>query len=214
MNPDLRAFFWVNDLAGHYPILDWIMKRAANDYLIPVTMALFFVGLWISRGKAEHRERRQRTILISMVGAAFATAIVKISNEFFFRPRPFIGHEVNMLFYEPIDSSFPSNAAAVVFAVAFGMWLGHRKAGYILGFLALLMGFSRVYVGIHYPLDIVGGFACGAAGSTLAWLLFKGFAKLESIVPARGNDPLMTILYNILRPVATIIGMLRALHLA
>jgi len=49
----------------------------------------------------------------------------------------------------------------VLFGMAWGIFLYNRKAGSVLLALAAIMGFSRVYVGIHYPLDIVGGMVLG-----------------------------------------------------
>ncbi|HEX77361.1 MAG TPA: phosphatase PAP2 family protein [Dehalococcoidia bacterium] len=219
MTFDEWLFLGINGLAGHWGPADWIMQRATNDYLIPVIMALSLLGLWIlsRRLPTPQRARLQRLLWVAMIGAGFSTAIVKICNLYYFRPRPFDALDeslVNLLFYKPIDPSFPSNCAAVTFAVAFGVWLGQPRAGYALGMLALLMSFARVYVGVHYPMDIVGGFGCGLTGTGLAWLLFRGFAKLERLVPATGDNIFITIAYSLLRAPTTMLNFLRSLHLA
>ena len=66
---------------------------------------------------------------------------------------------VNLLFYQPTDSSFPSNSAAAAFAIAAAVWCVNRRIGTVLFIAAAIYGFSRVYVGVHYPADILGGAA-------------------------------------------------------
>ena len=97
-----------------------------------------------------------------------ASALVNLSNLVYFRERPFRWHEVNLLFYYPSDSSFPSNSATVVAAVAVTVWLRNRSWGWPMLLLAVAFAFSRVYAGVHYPGDVLGGFVLGSAS---AWAL-------------------------------------------
>jgi undecaprenyl-diphosphatase len=95
-------------------------------------------------------------------------------NALFNKPRPFDAEAaVNLLFYRPTDPSFPSNMAAVVFGLAIAVWLRNRKVGFWLMGMATLASFARVYVGIHYPADILGGAFFGLLGVGLAFLLIK-----------------------------------------
>lgn len=57
----------------------------------------------------------------------------------------------------PTDYSFPSDHATIAAALAAGLWLANRKVGAIAAVLALVEGFSRVYLGLHYPHDIAAG---------------------------------------------------------
>ncbi|MDQ3858516.1 MAG: phosphatase PAP2 family protein [Actinomycetota bacterium] len=80
------------------------------------------------------------------------------------RPRPFerLG-EAEPLLGGTVGASFPSGHAATSFAGAVALALLARRAVPALFLLAALVAFSRVYVGVHYPLDILGGAALGAA---------------------------------------------------
>ena len=127
-------------------------------------MSLFLLALWFIGRSTKLRERYQLAVVQAAASMGIATGFVKIINLFYYRPRPFedmpeLVVQVERLFYQPQDSSFPSNPAAVVFAIAPAVWLAHRKMGWFLYFLAALMCFARVYVGVHYPLDIIGGAA-------------------------------------------------------
>ena len=87
-----------------------------------------------------------------------ASAVVFICNLFYFRERPFTLSEVNLLFYMPTDSSFPSNTAAGLVGLSMPI-LFERKRLFILALLGcILICFARIYVGIHYPSDVLVGF--------------------------------------------------------
>jgi len=179
---DKTIFFWINDLAGKVPIIDRFMRLMGNDYFILVCMALVVFALWFSGRDPEHRERNQRAVWCALIGAGFACAIVAICNAFYDRPRPFEMYpgEVELLFYRPTDPSFPSNTAATAFAFASGIWLGNRKVGYFLLLPAFLVSFARVFIGVHYPFDILGAALVGIAASLGALLVLRIFEPLPT----------------------------------
>jgi undecaprenyl-diphosphatase len=116
--------------------------------------------------------------LIALMGIGLANGLVALCNHYFFRTRPFNEISlmpVNLLFYRPTDSSFPSNFEAVLFTIGVAVCTKNKKVGIILLAVALLGGFSRIYVGIHYPLDILGGAVIGLMSSLLAYEFCKIF---------------------------------------
>ena len=77
-------------------------------------------------------------------------------------PRPFdILPQVYPLLPEN-GYAFPSGHATFFMALTFSLFFLHRKAGYIFMFFALLIGFARIIAGVHFPIDILGGFILGA----------------------------------------------------
>ncbi|MBI4305076.1 MAG: phosphatase PAP2 family protein, partial [Chloroflexi bacterium] len=78
---------------------------------------------------------------------------------FWARPRPFnaMPDQVNLLFYPSTDPSFPANPAAVGFAAATAVWLANRKLGVLLAVTTVVQAVARVYVGVFYPTDVIGG---------------------------------------------------------
>jgi undecaprenyl-diphosphatase len=176
---DYWLFALVNGLAGRWPWLDALARLLLNDYFVPAVLALALLALWFERDKDPIRlenpsglslgyTSNQRAVLVATLSAALANILLKGMNLLYFRPRPFTGHPVNLLFYQPTDSSFPSNAAALGFAIAAGVWFHHRAWGWNLLALAALFGLSRIFGGVHYPSDVIAGAALGWGS---AWLI-------------------------------------------
>jgi undecaprenyl-diphosphatase len=159
---DTSVFLWINGLAGKVAAIDEFFKGIANDYFAIIIACLVLVWLWFATRDSVQREKNQRTVLTAMISVGIASALMLLSNHYYFRTRPFDtlpASSVNLLFYRPTDSSFPSNYAAVLFAIAIAVFIKNKKYGSWLLALAVLAGFGRIYIGVHYPLDILGGAA-------------------------------------------------------
>ena len=169
---DTQWFYAINGLAGKNLFFDRLFQGISNDYFSIIVICLVLVWLWFSARDIKQSERNQRAIVISLIGVGLAMAFVDICNLFYFRGRPFNvlpADTVHLLFYKPHDSSFPSNFTAVVFALSMPIWFANKKYGTALLILALLSSFGRVYIGVHYPLDIIGGIGFAAAGCLAGW---------------------------------------------
>ncbi|MDO4975266.1 MAG: phosphatase PAP2 family protein, partial [Alphaproteobacteria bacterium] len=98
------------------------------------------------------------------------------------RTRPWeLFDEVQLFIKDPGDSSFPSGHSANSMAVAFALWLNinekkYKKYGIIAIIFATMIGISRIYLGVHYPLDVLIGFVLGIICSII---VHKVFTKLE-----------------------------------
>jgi undecaprenyl-diphosphatase len=182
-------FLLINGLAGKVPPIDEFFKGAANDYFLPVVTCLILVALWFGTRDIRQREMNQSAIVTAVISIGIVNGLIHVSNYLYFAARPFNAlppGSINLLFYKPTDSTFPSNFAAVLFAIAIPILTKNRKIGIVLLFLALLGGFAGIYVGIHYPLDILGGAAFGTLASFLAYgvsrVLGSAFANMLSFM--------------------------------
>lgn len=162
LHADRAVFLFINGLGGHFAFIDDFVAGIANDYFLIVGFFLILIALWFGTRDAVQRKINQTAAISAIISLGIAQSIVDILNVFFFRPRPFTILPTRLLFYAPTDSSFPSNAATIAFAIAFGTFFVNRKAGGILLILASMLAFARVYVGIHYPSDVLGGAAIAA----------------------------------------------------
>ena len=158
--------------------MDRIVEVTVSDYLVPLTMALVFLGLWFAGHSKAHREQNQLGAMTAILSVAMANFIVELFNKFWYRPRPFEVLDVDLLFYMPTDSSFPANPAAFGFALALGVWIWNRKAGWMLLAPAVLFSLSRMYAGVFYPLDVIGGASVGVAAALLCGCLMLIFKRI------------------------------------
>jgi undecaprenyl-diphosphatase len=86
---------------------------------------------------------------------------------FYFKPRPYVKHRVGILIPSKMDSTFPSKHTLFVFAISTSIFFYNRVLGSILWVLSVLTGFSRIWVGHHYPSDVIGSAFIATMTSTL-----------------------------------------------
>ena len=173
MELDQKLFIWINSFAGKSSIVDNLASILCSDHFFPVLLSLLLLGLWFGSNNLKNRVIYQKCVFISFIGLAIANLNVALVNFIFFRDRPFNNHEVTLLFYEPTDSSFPSNAIAATTALACGIWIANKRLGSISFGAVLIFGFIRVFSGIHYPIDILGGLLIGILSTVVARYIIK-----------------------------------------
>lgn len=163
---DASLFEIINQLAGKVPWLDVIMIFSAK--YLPIIFAVALIVAYLS-----FRADQQRMAVLAGISALIALGIAQSIAFLDPRPRPYLTHVAHLLIERSNDPSFPSDHATFSFAIATMIWLYNRKAGVILIGLAGLVGFSRVYVGTHYPMDVIGGAALGIVVSLITEHLSK-----------------------------------------
>lgn len=156
---DFTLFKIINGLSGRWQTLDSFSSIAASDYLIPMMIGLILTYLWFGNANPLERERRQWATMAALIHMTIASFTVLVINQYAYRFRPFDILDHNLLFYMPTDSSFPSNAAVGTLAVSIPFFF-EKKIGWgtILFILSVTISFSRIFVGVHYPGDIIGGY--------------------------------------------------------
>jgi diacylglycerol kinase family enzyme/membrane-associated phospholipid phosphatase len=155
---------------SHTPALDKAMPKlsaAANHSMLWIASSGLLTVLGGRRGK--------RAALRGLGSLALTSLLVnQVIKRIVRRPRPSLRRvpAVRHLRAQPLTTSFPSGHAASAAAFAVGVSAEYPKAGVPLGALAAAVGYSRTYVGVHYPLDVAVGAAIGggiAALTRLQW---------------------------------------------
>jgi undecaprenyl-diphosphatase len=156
---DYSLYKDVNGLSGSsFP--DHVFKFLANDgiYISIVVVALLFLVPW-----ARSRPERRVGAVTGTLAAGVALLIGQVISPIVDRERPFVEHPTHshLLIHHAKDLGFPSDHATAAFGLAMGVWLYNRLVGVFLFVLGALIAFARVYVGVHYPGDVLGGAVLG-----------------------------------------------------
>jgi undecaprenyl-diphosphatase len=170
MKLDHLLFKKINDLAGESSLADWIGIFGAR-YLIIVIVASLFKYVLFYKNKAEkllNYKVAAGAVLATVFGLGFNYLLSFLID----RPRPFeLGLGINIYGTPFTEGSFPSEHATIAFAVATAVFITYRRFGSVLLVMAAIVGISRIFVGIHYPLDVLAGALVGAAMALLASVL-------------------------------------------
>ncbi|SEE94374.1 phosphatase PAP2 family protein [Streptomyces sp. Ag109_O5-10] len=165
-NPDVDLLYDINGLAKDAP--HWFDRAMefVGEYGLLVAMVLLVVWCWwsVRRRGGEDAPSTMAALVWAPLAAAIAVLVNVPIRGFVERPRPFLTHQgVDVLLSGKTDYSFVSDHATITMALGVGLFVANRRFGVAGIGLALVEGFCRVYMGVHYPTDVVGGFALGTA---------------------------------------------------
>lgn len=128
---------------------------------------LIFALLWL---RGDYQTKRH--VLKAFLFTCITLCISEIASAVFHTPRPFVMELGNTLIEHAPTGSFPSNHMTIFSSIAFAYYFSEqRQVGKLLIAVAWLAAWSRVYVGVHFPIDMFGAFllafAVNASGLTL-----------------------------------------------
>ncbi len=183
---DRSWFLAVNSFARATP---WLHSpaRAYAEYGVVLFAALLLVSWWTARA---HRDLRAVTAALwAPLGALLALGVNQQVGSSVGEARPYaVLPHVLVLVSRTSDFSFPSDHAVMSGAVAAGILLANRRWGMVAAVAAVAMCLTRVYVGAHFPGDVMAGLLLGAAICWAGYLLVR--RPLERAVEMLAGTPL------------------------
>ena len=178
---DMNLIKWIHQYFSN-TLFDIFMPFITNkkNWTLPILVLIFLLGFFSGpRGKI--------ALAVLIISLSFTDAIcAQILKPFFERIRP--SHlnleEINLLTSKGGKWSMPSNHAANIFSLAIVLSYVYKKYKLLLFLLAILISFSRVYVGVHFPGDVIVGGFIGVSISSI-FLILWGKIKLNEIKKGR-----------------------------
>lgn len=166
---DLFLFRQLNDFAGKWPCLDdlGIFLAKYFEYFLIAFLLLFLLLRF---------RKYWKMVVLSFVSAVLARlVIVNIIRWIWIRPRPFVENTVNLLLNYADKPSFPSGHAAFYFAIATVVFYKDQFIGTLFFVATILICLARIFVGVHWPSDILVG---ALIGILCGWVIKEIFKKL------------------------------------
>ncbi|BFH60120.1 undecaprenyl-diphosphatase [Paenibacillus azoreducens] len=173
---NIDMFRAINDLGKQFPFLNPAAVFVA-EYMLYV-LALAMLVYWFTRSS------RNRMMVIQ-AGLAFVLAeiIGKLAGKIYEHHQPFaeLPH-VNKLIDHAIDNSFPSDHTILFFSVCVSFWLVRRMEGWLWLALACCVAVSRIWVGVHYPVDIAAGALIGIISALFIYWLAPKLGMIKRLL--------------------------------
>lgn len=167
---NLSLFSWINASPEANNTIIHFAIFMANDLLY--CMILLFAWFWL-RGNYDTKKQ----ILKAFIFTSIAILISQCISQVYYHPRPFVMEVGRTLIYHAPNGSFPSDHMLIFSSIAFSyLFSVQRKLGIFLLGMAWLVAWSRVYLGVHFPLDMLGAFLLAFALNFFGlklWNLYK-----------------------------------------
>ncbi|WP_223592145.1 undecaprenyl-diphosphatase [Neobacillus bataviensis] len=174
---DYEAFQFINHLAVSERVLNPFMM-----FLAEKAEYLFFAGIIFYWFFPRNRTQNRRMVAEAIVAACVALGMNVLIGHFFYRDRPFVSHHVNWLIPHVKNASFPSDHATASFVIATAVWIWRKRDGWLWLILSSGIALSRVWTGVHYPLDVTGGMIIGASTAFAVHNLLRRIKKLNRVM--------------------------------
>lgn len=178
---DISLFRFINDLGFHWTFF--------NPILVFITeYSVYILAFWMIFQWFFIKEKvRTRTILAGAILSFIISEMIgKVLGVFVEHPQPFatLPH-VNQLISHEIDNSFPSDHTLLFFSICMMLFLGSKSSKRIFYLLiAALVGFSRIWVGVHYPMDVLVAAFIGTIVSSMLFPVIIHSKLLARVIAA------------------------------
>ena len=146
-----RAFYSLAHQNRFFDGLIIFLASYLTYFLIVLAIILLFV-------KEKDWRRRLYALSVFLISIILSRGLITEIIRFFYnRPRPFLALHFTPLIKQDLAGSFPSGHMTFYFVLALSIFLLNKKWGWFFVAGVILMGLARIFVGVHWPSDILGG---------------------------------------------------------
>jgi membrane-associated phospholipid phosphatase len=161
-----QIFFFFYNLAHQSAFFDKLVVFFAVYFpyiviLLAGIFLLFHHEVFSSENPLKAFIQKWKEIVLVFFSGAFAWFLAYVLKYLFHTGRPVDIFSNIIPLISKTDYSFPSGHATFFMALAIALFFSHKKVGYIFLFFAFLIGVARIIAGVHFPIDILGGFILG-----------------------------------------------------
>lgn len=173
---NIELFRMFNDLGKEVMFLNPIMIFFAK--YMKYFLLFGIIMYWFTR------KRENRIMIISsMFAFVIAEVFGAIAGAIHSNNQPFVElNNVNQLIGHAIDNSFPSDHAIEFFSICITFLLFKKNLRYVWLAIAILVSFSRIWVGVHYPADILVGAILGIIGAALCYWIIPQLNVIKKLL--------------------------------
>ena len=190
---DWSVFHWLND-ATRSNDSGQDAAEIFNSWAIFVLVA--FAGcLWLL-ARPGGSLRWKLAAASAALSAAIGLVVNAVLGSIWYHARPFVTHPAQtvLLIRHAPDNGFPSDHATVAFAVAFAVAAFSRPLGALFVLAATAVALDRIFVGVHYPVDVLASLLVGAGSALLVTTVGRPYVTWAARLLSRATDPLLAAL--------------------
>jgi membrane-associated phospholipid phosphatase len=195
---DWSIFHWLNDATRDSGAGQDAAKTFNNWAIVVIIVGA--AALWVLARPGGSLRLKLATACAGLSAVLSLIANV-VLGKIWYHDRPFVTHpsQTVLLIHHAPDNGFPSEHASVAFAIAFGVLVFHRWLGTAFLLFAAMIALDRIFVGVHYPADIVASFLVGLGAALVVGVLGRPYLTWLVRQVSRLTDPVVS---TVRRPVA------------
>jgi undecaprenyl-diphosphatase len=183
----------IYDVSLHH---HWVGSLFHGVEAISIPLMIVLTGLLWFLGRPGPDRKWKLACASGFAAAALAYVVNFVIHQIHDRARPYEAHAIRHPWSSSTDASFPSDHTSLSFAIAFAVLAFDRTVGAIFLALAAVIGVGRLFIGAHYPGDVLAGVLVGLVAAFVVVRLLRPFVAWVARQVERATDPLVSRIYR------------------
>jgi undecaprenyl-diphosphatase len=185
---DWRLEHGIYDVSLHH---HWVGSLFHGIEAVSIPLMVVLTGLLWFLSRPGLDRKWKLACASAYLSAALAYVVNFVIHHIHDRPRPYEAHTIRHPWSSSTDASFPSDHTSLSFAIAFAVLAFDRKVGAFFLALAAAIGVGRLFIGAHYPGDVLASIVVGLVAALVVVRLLPRFVAWVVGYVERVTDPLV-----------------------